>query len=261
MTARQLRLGISACLLHEDPTRELFAGRRLLYMEQSMASWIVRASGHRAVPLLLPFGQQAIEPQANALAQCIDGLILHGGADVCPLTYHEQPLDERWSGDPTRDAQEIALVRACMAQNIPILGICRGHQLLNVALGGTLYQDIATQRPEAITHRDAARYHANHHALRIEPGSDLARLMGRLDGRVNSVHHQAIKDLAPGLVVQARCAEDGLIEAVRLPQQHPQDPYVVGVQWHPEFQEPHEQDLLAPEPLMQDLMEAILARV
>ena len=138
-----------------------------------------------------------------------------------PGSYGEEPLRPEWSGDRMRDEYEIALLRAFVDAGKPVLGICRGLQVINVAFGGTLYQDIATQLPDAIVHRNAQLYDQNFHAIEFVPGTRLAELYPHPvqaptgADPVNSVHHQGIKDLAPYFVVEARCPNDGVIEAIR----------------------------------------------
>jgi putative glutamine amidotransferase len=185
-------------------------------------------------------------------AQWLDGLVLEGGSDVWPGSYGETPMQERWSGDRVRDAYERGLVQAFAAAGKPVFGVCRGLQMINVAFGGTLYQDIATQRPEALVHRDAASYDRNFHDVEFVSGSRLDALYGQTRRhKVNSIHHQGIKDLAPGFVVEARCPQDQMIEAVR----HAGTPWVAAVQWHPEF---HRSDFgtLDDTPLLQDFLSA-----
>ncbi|HMA08752.1 MAG TPA: gamma-glutamyl-gamma-aminobutyrate hydrolase family protein, partial [Ramlibacter sp.] len=146
----------------------------------------------------------------------------------------EQPLQERWSGDRIRDEYEMDLVAAFERHGKPVFGVCRGLQLLNVAFGGTLYQDIATQMPQALRHRDPVTYDLNFHTVDLVPGSRLADLYpGAQRVKVNSIHHQAIKDLAPGFAVEASSTEDGLVEAIR--RNDAVKPYLAAVQWHPEF--------------------------
>jgi len=183
------------------------------------------------------------------------GLVLEGGSDVWPGSYGETALQERWSGDRVRDEYEKALAAAFVAERKPVLGICRGLQLLNVAYGGTLYQDIATQRPDAISHREASLYDRHFHEVEFVPGSRLATLHAGVErAKVNSVHHQAIKDLAPGFVVEARSVPDGLIEAVR----RPGDLFVAAVQWHPEFHRP-DQGTLDDGAMLKDFLDAARA--
>jgi putative glutamine amidotransferase len=226
-TAAPLKIGVSACFFHADDKRPIFTGKTLQYIEQSVAHWVM-SQGDLAVMIPAPDETQRLAEYA----QWLDGLVLMGGSDVWPGSYGEQALDPRWNGDRIRDAYEMALARAFVAAGKPVFGVCRGLQLLNVAFGGTLLQDIPTLKPEALTHRDPGLYDQLYHPLQIEPGSRLAQLYdGRLQATVNSVHHQAIKDLAPDLRVEARCPVDGMIEAVRL-----QGPaWVAAVQWHPEF--------------------------
>ena len=233
----RLKIGISACFMHADPARALFTGKTLQYVEQSIAHWIM-STGALAVMVPSPTGAtQRGDVTLDHFAQWLDGLVLHGGADVSPQSYGEQPLQERWAGDKVRDDYEIALVAAFERHRKPVFGVCRGLQLMNVAYGGTLYQDIATQVPKSLTHRDAAVYDQNFHTIDIVPGSRLAALYpdaGRVT--VNSIHHQAIKELAPGFRVEAVCNEDGMVEAIR--RSDPAQSYLAAVQWHPEFHLP-----------------------
>lgn len=231
----RLKIGISACFLHPDPARAAFAKKTLQYVEQSMAHWIMSGG---ALPVMVPspVGDTARGEIGFAdYAHWLDGLVLHGGADVWPGSYGEAPLQARWSGDRIRDEYEQALVRAFVAAGKPVFGVCRGLQLINVAFGGTLYQDIATQRPEAVLHRDADQYDLHFHPLEIVPETRLSALLaGASSYKINSIHHQGIKDLAPGFVVEARSPEDGVIEAIR----STGPVYVAAVQWHPEFHQP-----------------------
>ena len=260
-----LRVGVSACIFHHDPKRVTFNGRVLDYLERSMSTWIAAAG---ALPFILPAPGEEEEVEIEDLPvgpadyiEAIDALILPGGVDVSPTSYNEHPLRPEWSGDPTRDRFEIRLIHEAMKRDRPLLGICRGHQVLNVALGGTLYQDIQTQRPDSLVHRSAEIYEFNEHAVVLEPDGWLHELYGGLErGRINSVHHQAIKDLGRGLVVEARCFEDETIEAVRYVgvgvEGEEQLPWVASVQWHPEFQHQYQTHLLNRDKLMTDFLRA-----
>jgi putative glutamine amidotransferase len=158
-----------------------------------------------------------------------------GGSDVWPGSYGEEVMDPRWTGDQVRDAYEKKLIEAFVAAGKPVLGVCRGMQIINVAFGGTLYQDIATQRPEALMHRDGVQYDLNMHDVEFDPKSKLSKLLGGTQSaKVNSIHHQGVKDLAPNFVVEAYCPHDRIPEAIR----HQGKAYVAAVQWHPEFHKP-----------------------
>ncbi len=245
-----LKIGLSANVYQPDPQRMAFKGRRLLYVEESMAHWVM-AGG--ALAYLLP-SSPSRGISAEDLVESLDGLIITGGVDMSPLSYGETPLRPEWSGDKWRDDYEIALVNAALKLARPILGVCRGHQVLNVALGGTLYQDIRTQHAAALHHRIFDVYEANHHDVTLEKGGGLASLFGASAGRINSVHHQAVKDVAKELRVEARSPDDGIVEGVRFKSRS--DPYLLGVQWHPEFQDPGDRSLLGPQPILDEFLAA-----
>jgi putative glutamine amidotransferase len=220
------RIAMTACLMHEDPERRIFKGKALQYSEQKMARAVWRAG---ALPIqLLDLREREALEQAIA---CCDGLVLQGGADVAPGSYGETPLRPEWAGDAIRDAHEIAAIEVAVALGKPVLGVCRGAQVLNVALGGTLYQDINTQVEGSLVHRDWQRYEIIEHPITLERGSWLAEVYGDRELLINTVHHQAIKDLAGQLRVTAR-APDGIIEGV---EDIADDRWLVGVQWHPEW--------------------------
>jgi putative glutamine amidotransferase len=232
--------------MHPDQKREILPGKTLEYAEASVPRWLL-AGG--ALPLLIPAGERA-----SAYARDLDALVLQGGADIAPECYGETALHPDWQGDPIRDRYELDLLRAFLDQGKPVLGICRGCQLINVALGGTLYQDIATQIPRFRLHRDAAKYDRHQHRVHILPQSRLARLYPEQEfGRINSIHHQAIKDLGKGLVVEAVSQPDEVIEAVRLRGSH----YVQGIQWHPEFVTAQHRSLLPSSPLLETFLRAV----
>ena len=255
MNKERLKIGISACFLHPDPTRTAFAKKTLQYIEQSMAHWIM-ASGALPVMIPSPAGETARgEVHFDDYAHWLDGLVLHGGADVWPGSYGETPLEERWSGDRLRDEYEIALAKAFVQAGKPVFGVCRGMQLINVAFGGTLLQDIGTQMPQALVHRNADIYDHNFHQLEIVPATRLQDLLaGARSCKINSIHHQGIKQLAEGFVVEARCPDDGMIEAIR----HTGSAYIAAVQWHPEFHRP-ELETLDDTPLLNDFLSAAQA--
>ena len=171
---------------------------------------------------------------------------------MSPLTYGEEPLLPAWAGDRLRDVYEIELVHEFVEAGKPLLGICRGAQVINVAFGGTLYQDIASQLPEAPPHL-TDEYEKHTHAVRFEPGSALARLYPGLGGaRVTSIHHQSIKDLGRGLRVEAWSEPDGGVEAIR----GTGAGYIFAVQWHPEFHVPGARDMLDCAPILEEFLDA-----
>jgi putative glutamine amidotransferase len=262
-TSRPLLIGISARIFYPGTAGIEPVGvwsKTVHYLEQSVALWLVRGG---ALPMMVPGVDARSELTRGDLrlshyASALDGLVLQGGNDVAPESYGETALDPAWHGDAVRDRYERDLVAAFVAAGKPVFGICRGLQLLNVHFGGTLYQDIETQRPGAQPHRDS-RYERNQHDVTFVPGSRLASLYrGAEDSirhRINSIHHQAIKNLAPGFVVEATSPEDGLIEAVRW--QGPS--YVAAVQWHPEFHDPALEGDFDDGPLLHDFLSAARA--
>jgi len=255
--ASRLKIGLSACFSHADPSRSLFTGKTLQYVEQTIAHWIM-SSGAMVVMVPCPTGSTARgDVTYEHYAQWLDGLVLHGGADVWPGSYGETPLEERWSGDRVRDEYDKALVAAFEANGKPVFGVCRGLQLLNVAFGGTLYQDIQTQKPESLRHRDADAYDLNYHSIEIIKGTRLSQLYPGVErARVNSIHHQGIKDLSPEFVVEAVSHEDGVVEAIR--RRDPDKSYIAAVQWHPEFHTP-QSDTIDDAPMLEDFLKAALA--
>ena len=264
MSDKILKIGMPACFFHADPERAIFKGKTLMYMEQSMAHWVMSEG---AIPVLLPLASGKIK--AKDLVKEIDGLLLQGGSDLSPKSYGEEPLKPEWAGDAIRDEMEIEYVKHCLDYNKPILGVCRGLQLINVARGGTLYQDTETQKKGSLNHRDWNVYDQLFHDIEIKKDSGLSQLYSNtLQGRVNSVHHQSIKELGKGLHVEALCPTDGVIEAVRLQCEDYPDRYCFSVQWHPEFQftqnsdnqDPQGKSLLDYAPIMNEFISEIRKR-
>ena len=244
------KIGISTCFFHADPKRAIFKGKTLLYVEQSLANWVMREG---ALVYLIPPPEDGSPVKIATMTQELDGLILQGGSDVAPLSYGEQALRPEWTGDLIRDRYERELIDDFIARDKPVLGLCRGAQMLNVALGGTLYQDIEAQVPGSFDHRNWEIYDQNFHDVTLEAGSWLSRLYGgRPLARVNSIHHQGIKDVGRGITVEARSAMDGIVEAIRVPGCR----FVYGVQWHPEFQDIQDPSLLDGRPLLKEFLSA-----
>jgi putative glutamine amidotransferase len=179
------------------------------------------------IPVLLPFCQT--EEDAAEILQRLDGILFSGGNDVDPYVYGEHPVEKMGAIDPERDVAELLLARVAVKRDMPILGICRGHQLLAVAFGGTLWQDIPSQMKDAIKHAygGTPKWYPTHSVV-LTPGTKLAELLGS-NTQVNSRHHQAVKDVPQGWVASAT-APDGLNEAIELPGAR----FCLAVQWHPE---------------------------
>jgi putative glutamine amidotransferase len=239
-----LYIGVSSCLFHPDPSRATFGPKTLCYLENDMARYLARED---VIPVLIPdLGSVGIK----RLAKQLYGLVLQGGVDLAPQTYGETPiLEGRWKGDSIRDEYELAVMRAFLEEGKPVFGICRGFQLMNAYFGGTLYQDIATQRPASVRHRDADEYDRVHHGITWVDGSYMQQLYkDDTIAKVNSVHHQGVKDLGKGLLAQGHCSEDGIIEAFIHSGHEPGK--VMGVQWHPEYSHTLGDRIISPEPLI-----------
>jgi putative glutamine amidotransferase len=204
---------------------------------------VARAGG---LPMILPLGL----PEA-ALLQILshlDGLLLSGGGDMHPHAYGSKPHPKVRGIDEDRDRIEIFLLRQARVMDLPVLGICRGLQVINVALGGTLYEDIQEQRPGAIQHQYFGLRPRDHraHPVEVSPGSLLYDLLGQASPEVNSLHHQGIRNLAEGLTATA-FAPDGLVEGFEVPGSS----FTLAVQWHPEW--------LPEDPAMQALFARFVA--
>jgi putative glutamine amidotransferase len=177
------------------------------------------------VPVLVP---PLVDPDAACSAlDRVQGLVLTGGEDVAPARYGALPHPRLGETDPARDVVELALIAGAERRRLPILAICRGLQILNVALGGTLYQDLGSERLSPIDHADPR----SRHGVRVEPTTLLHNTLGTLETSVNSRHHQAIRELAPGLRASAWAA-DGVVEGVE--RRDRAGPWTLAVQWHPE---------------------------
>ncbi|MBE0546326.1 MAG: type 1 glutamine amidotransferase [Rubrivivax sp.] len=254
----RLLIGVSARIYYPGSAGMPLGGvwtKTLHYLEQSVAHWVL--SGGAMAVMVPAVDADSIVKRSDLdlhdYAAALDGLVLQGGNDVAPESYGEAPLHDDWHGDRVRDRYEMELIRAFVAAGKPVFGICRGLQLLNVTYGGTLLQDIPTQRPGALHHRVPGKYEHHHHVVEFVPGTHLASLYPDVShATANSIHHQGIKDLASDFVVEARCPEDGMIEAVR--RRGPG--FVAGVQWHPEFHDPGDPVTLGDTPILHDFLAA-----
>ena len=180
-------------------------------------------------PVLIPLLRDP--RRLRAIYDRLDGLVFPGGADVEPHEYGETAINGLNEVESERDQVELQLARWAFEDDLPTLGICRGQQLLNVALGGTLYQDLRWQGVTQVEHadRDGRARGQMIHGVRLDPASRLAQLIDETEVEVNSLHHQAVKDIAPALRVTGH-ADDGVIEAVEAPDRR----FLIAVQWHPE---------------------------
>ncbi|HJA94018.1 MAG TPA: gamma-glutamyl-gamma-aminobutyrate hydrolase family protein [Candidatus Eisenbergiella merdipullorum] len=201
-----------------DPEKES------LWMLPGYMEGVLAAGG---VPVMLPLTQE--RAVISELADRLDGLIFTGGHDVSPSVYGEGPLPQCGRFLPERDEMEKLLLDAALERNLPVLGICRGLQFMNAALGGTLYQDLPTQHPSEVEHEMKPPFDRAAHEVTVLADTPLAQILGNGVLGVNSRHHQAVKELAPCLKPMA-ISPDGLIEAAYLPGKS----FVLGVQWHPE---------------------------
>ena len=248
-----LKIGISASFMHADQPRAIFQGMTLQYIEQNVAHWLMQRD---VLAFMVPSPDGETRRGTSGVtvddyARELDALVLMGGSDVCPETYGEAALKPAWNGDRIRDVYEIALLRAFVSAGRPALGLCRGMQVINVAMGGSLYQDIPTQRPDALRHRMQSIYASNCHATSLVPGTPLARLYpGTALVKTNSVHHQAVKALGRDLAVEAWSEPDRIVEALRW--NGPS--YLFGVQWHPEFHPPGDSTYIDDTPLLDDFL-------
>ena len=256
--ARKVSIGLSPRILRSVPAELGFRGKTLQYLEQSMAHCVMHAG---ALVVMIPTVEQTDrlsvwDVSTSDYVSLLDGLVLQGGADIDPSLYGDAPTDVLGPTDPIRDRFELELLRAFAAAGKPVLGVCRGMQLVNVAYGGTLHQDLQHAEVIDYSHRKLELYDEHTHAIELIEGSWLRGIYeGTAVAQVNSIHHQGIKALGKGLAVEA-VATDGVIEAIR----HPDQPFMVGVQWHPEFHDSRFPGLLPSAPLLKAFLKAAADR-
>jgi putative glutamine amidotransferase len=208
--------------------KEEWVGRTGLTWDFTKREYHRRVEEHGGIPVLLPAVRD--EETVAGLCAIVDGILLTGGEDIEPSYYGEENAHGRSLCHPERDRFETTLLRCAQGYGLPVLGICRGMQVLNVHFGGSLYQDLS-ERPGTGEHLSPEEGVYLPHEVRIAPGSRLAALLGSEPRTVNSRHHQIVKHLAPGFAAAAFAA-DGVIEAIERAEG---DSFLMGVQWHPEL--------------------------
>ena len=195
-------------------------------------AYLTSLDGAGLTPIVVPpFAGGDRCAECDAILDVVSGLVLTGGEDVDPARYGAEPHPRLSTVHAERDATELAFLDGARERRLPTLAICRGIQVMNVALGGTLIQDIPSQHPSAIAHDGDGPRTERTHTVALAPDSSLARAVGRHEITVNSFHHQAVEIPAPGVVVTAR-ASDGIIEGIETPLGNPW--WALGIQWHPE---------------------------
>jgi putative glutamine amidotransferase len=255
--SRKLLIGLSPRLLR-NAVELGFRDKTLQFLEQSVPHWVMSKG---AMNVMLPtverdYPGRHSEVVIDDYVDALDGLVLQGGDDIDPATYGEPITHSRGRIDLVRDRFEIALVHAFAAAGKPVFGICRGMQLINVAFGGSLHQDLHEDAATSEAHHVLDLYDEHFHDVRLLPGSWVSGLYGDIQhGVVNSIHHQGIKQLGRDLVVEA-VADDGVIEAIRWQG----DSLIIGVQWHPEFHDYRWPGHLPADPLMQAFFAAARRR-
>jgi putative glutamine amidotransferase len=249
---RTLRIGVSARIFHPEPGATGLRSKNLQYLEESIAQWVMSRD---VLVFMVPTVNTGglLHPSNITMrhyAKHLDGLVLQGGADVSPQTYSQSPTRPEWNGDRARDLYELELLHEFVDAGKPVLGICRGCQLINVAFGGTLYQDVATDIPEAQAHVHSD-YDAHRHQIAFPPGSSLGAMFPHgAHPIVNSIHHQAVKELGRDIMIEAVSMPDGIVEAIR----YQKAPFVMGLQWHPEFHRAGGVDLLDCTPILDEFL-------
>jgi putative glutamine amidotransferase len=250
---RTLKIGVSARIFHPETGATGLRSKTLQYLEESIAQWVM--SRDVLVFMIPTVNTNGLLRPSNIklrdYAKHLDGLVLQGGADVAPQSYSQSPTRPEWSGDRARDMYELELLHEFVEAGKPVLGVCRGCQLINVAFGGTLYQDIASDLPSAIEHVTDL-YDSHRHEIHFPEGSLLRGLFKTQTApMVNSIHHQAVRQLGRDLSVEAVSGADNVIEAIRYRKAR----FVMGLQWHPEFHRPGD-DLLDCTPILDSFLGA-----
>lgn len=217
-------IGISSSVITDQGG--MFPGYKRTYVNKDYVDAVIKNGG---LPVILPFNED--KEIIKELVSCIDGLILSGGHDVAPFNYGEEPEQRLGEIFPERDKFDFMLLSEAKKKGIPILGICRGFQIINTYEGGTLYQDLSyIDSVPVYKHSQGHSPELRTHSIEIAENSILHEVFGVKEMKVNSFHHQALKKVAEGYKVSAK-AKDGVIEAIEAENY----PFLVGVQWHPEM--------------------------
>jgi putative glutamine amidotransferase len=223
-----IKIGLTACFMYPDVERVVFGRKSLSYFENDMLVYLTRKG---VMPILIPdLEGELFDQYLNEM----DAFVFQGGVDLAPGTYGDEPIENgRWLGDAYRDAYELKIMDYAFKNKKPVFGICRGFQLINAYFGGKLYQDLTLETKTKVHHRDADLYDQISHETHLSEGGMLADLYKKGSIQTNTVHHQGIKTLGKDLIEEAKCAEDGIIEAFTYKDMS--DNFVLAVQWHPEF--------------------------
>ena len=216
-------IGISGSLIIDDSGS--FAGYKRSYVNNDYILSVIRNGG---IPFIIPFNEN--EEVIKAQMEMIDGLLLSGGQDVAPKNYGEEPTPKLGDIFPERDDFEYALLKSALEAKKPVLGICRGSQIINTYFNGSLYQDLSYIGKDVLKHNQVNSPSMVTHSVTIDKSSKLFDIFGEEKIRVNSFHHQAVKKVGEGLVMAAK-APDGIVEAI----EKTDYPFLVAVQWHPEM--------------------------
>lgn len=216
-------VGISGSLLIDEGG--MFPGYERAYVNNDYVQSVAMC---KAIPYIVPivYDDELIKEQVSN----IDALILSGGHDINPLTWNEEPNIKLGGILPKRDTFDLKLLKYALEMKKPILGICRGEQLINVGEGGTLYQDLSLIEGSYIKHNQEHLSNVPTHTAQIKEGTRLYEILGEKEVLVNSFHHLGVKNVAPGYIVSAT-AKDGLVEAI----EKKGEEFVIGIQWHPEM--------------------------
>lgn len=224
-------IGISTSVLVDEG--DGFPGYERIYVNKDYVSSVISAG---AVPLMIPM--DATEENLRQTLELVDGMIFSGGHDIAPIRYGEEPHQKLQEICPERDDFDFLLYRLAKEHSLPILGICRGFQLMNVSEGGKLYQDLSLKNTESLKHSQGHGPSIPTHTVKVEPGSKFYKILGKEEIRVNSFHHQAVKSTSENVAISGK-ALDNVVEAIELKNY----PFGLGVQFHPEMLQAKEEDM------------------